>query len=118
MPEERGLYPQMTVFDQLLYFGRLHGLDRASTSAPESGTVVCFHHRGQRPTRPCSRISRATRADVLRGISVNNAEGDRTIRAGRPVAIDIASVIDWALLGRGGQVVAGGWTDKVLKEGD
>src|SRR5215471_6726896 len=30
MPEERGLYPQMTVLDQLVYFGRLHGLDRAS----------------------------------------------------------------------------------------
>ncbi|HOT24640.1 MAG TPA: ATP-binding cassette domain-containing protein [Thermoleophilia bacterium] len=27
MPEERGLYPQMRVFDQLVYFARLHGLD-------------------------------------------------------------------------------------------
>jgi ABC-2 type transport system ATP-binding protein len=26
MPEERGLYPQMRVLDQLEYFGRLHGL--------------------------------------------------------------------------------------------
>lgn len=27
MPEERGLYPKMTVQDQLIYIGRLHGLD-------------------------------------------------------------------------------------------
>jgi ABC-2 type transport system ATP-binding protein len=28
MPEERGLYPQMRVLDQVAYFGELHGLDR------------------------------------------------------------------------------------------
>lgn len=28
MPEERGLYQKMTVEDQLVYFGRLHGLSR------------------------------------------------------------------------------------------
>jgi ABC-2 type transport system ATP-binding protein len=28
MPEERGLYPQMGVLEQVAYFGRLHGLDR------------------------------------------------------------------------------------------
>ena len=28
MPEERGLYQRMTVEDQLVYFGRLHGLSR------------------------------------------------------------------------------------------
>jgi ABC-2 type transport system ATP-binding protein len=33
MPEERGLYPRMTVLDQVVYFGRLHGLDRASADA-------------------------------------------------------------------------------------
>jgi ABC-2 type transport system ATP-binding protein len=30
MPEERGLYPGMQVLDQLEYFGRLHGMDRAA----------------------------------------------------------------------------------------
>jgi ABC-2 type transport system ATP-binding protein len=30
MPEERGLYPKMRVGEQLEYFARLHGLDRAS----------------------------------------------------------------------------------------
>ncbi len=29
MPEERGLYPKMRVRRQLVYFGRLHGLDRS-----------------------------------------------------------------------------------------
>ncbi|MFN8188519.1 MAG: ATP-binding cassette domain-containing protein [Gaiellales bacterium] len=28
LPEQRGLYPQMRVLDQLVYLGRLHGLDR------------------------------------------------------------------------------------------
>ena len=27
MPEERGLYPAMTLFDQVEYFARLHGMD-------------------------------------------------------------------------------------------
>lgn len=30
MPEERGLYPKLTVADQVTYLGRLHGLDRAT----------------------------------------------------------------------------------------
>ena len=30
MPEERGLYPKMRVHEQLVYFGRLHGLDPAA----------------------------------------------------------------------------------------
>ena len=33
MPEERGLYPKMRVLDQLIYFARLHGLDRADATA-------------------------------------------------------------------------------------
>jgi len=30
MPEERGLYPQMRLLDQVAYFARLHGLDSAA----------------------------------------------------------------------------------------
>ena len=33
MPEERGLYPRMRVTDQLVYLGRLHGLDNATARA-------------------------------------------------------------------------------------
>lgn len=32
MPEERGLYPRMAVREQLVYFARLHGLDRADAT--------------------------------------------------------------------------------------
>jgi ABC-2 type transport system ATP-binding protein len=37
MPEERGLYPRMTVLDQVVYFGRLHGMapGAAADSAAE-----------------------------------------------------------------------------------
>ncbi len=30
MPEQRGLYPRMRILDQLVYFGRLHGMDKAA----------------------------------------------------------------------------------------
>ena len=33
MPEERGLYPRMAVLDQVVYFGRLHGLGRSEATA-------------------------------------------------------------------------------------
>ena len=33
MPEQRGLYPKMTVVEQLTYFGRLHGLSRSEAQA-------------------------------------------------------------------------------------
>jgi ABC-2 type transport system ATP-binding protein len=33
MPEERGLYPRMHVFEQLVYFGRLHGMPVAAARA-------------------------------------------------------------------------------------
>ncbi|RYU09514.1 ABC transporter ATP-binding protein [Nocardioides iriomotensis] len=33
MPEERGLYPKMKVLDQLVFFGRLHGMDTAAAAA-------------------------------------------------------------------------------------
>ena len=32
MPEERGLYPQMRVLDQIAYFARLHGLERPAAT--------------------------------------------------------------------------------------
>lgn len=36
LPEQRGLYPKMRITDQLVYLGRLHGLDR-TTAATEAG---------------------------------------------------------------------------------
>ncbi len=42
MPEERGLYPRMRVRDQLVYFGRLHGLDRAAADAATDRWLEAF----------------------------------------------------------------------------
>lgn len=36
MPEERGLYPRMPLGEQLVYFGRLHGLSTAAARAASS----------------------------------------------------------------------------------
>jgi ABC-2 type transport system ATP-binding protein len=33
MPEERGLYPTMAVLEQLVYLGRLHGMDKATATS-------------------------------------------------------------------------------------
>ncbi|QTE29626.1 ABC transporter ATP-binding protein [Pengzhenrongella sicca] len=33
MPEERGLYPKMKIAEQLVYLGRVHGLDRATAAS-------------------------------------------------------------------------------------
>lgn len=53
MPEERGLYPRMTVIDQVVYFARLHGLDRATADGNSRallahlGLTERIHHRVQ-----------------------------------------------------------------------
>jgi len=36
MPEERGLYPRMAVLDQIVYFGRLHGMTRPDATTDSS----------------------------------------------------------------------------------
>ena len=36
LPEERGLYTKMRVLDQLVYYGRLYGMDRAAANASAS----------------------------------------------------------------------------------
>jgi ABC-2 type transport system ATP-binding protein len=42
MPEERGLYPRMRVRDQLMFFGRLHGLDVRRARARVDGLLDHF----------------------------------------------------------------------------
>ena len=39
MPEERGLYPKMAVLDQLVYLGRLHGMDSAAAKTSATGLL-------------------------------------------------------------------------------
>ncbi|HUY44254.1 MAG TPA: ATP-binding cassette domain-containing protein [Streptosporangiaceae bacterium] len=51
MPEERGLYPQMRVADQVTYFGRLHGLDRAGARDAAHEWIGRLGLAGREPDR-------------------------------------------------------------------
>ncbi len=56
LPEERGLYPKMTVRDQLVYLGRLHGLSR---SAAQRSTAELLEQFGltARAGEPVEKLS-------------------------------------------------------------
>ena len=56
MPEERGLYPKMTVIDQIVYLGRLHGMTAA---AARTGTDALLERLGltERATDPVEKLS-------------------------------------------------------------
>ncbi|WP_144123516.1 ABC transporter ATP-binding protein [Catellatospora sichuanensis] len=56
MPEERGLYPKMTVRDQLVYLGRLHGLghDAVRRNAEE---LIEWLRLGERAGDPLEKLS-------------------------------------------------------------
>jgi ABC-2 type transport system ATP-binding protein len=61
MPEERGLYPKMGVLDQLVYFGRLHGMSTAAAA--------------DRATDLLDRLGLAERrGDVLETLSLGNQQ--------------------------------------------
>ncbi len=61
MPEERGLYPKMTVLDQVVYLGQLHGLSR---------TVAV-----ERTTRLLDRLGLGERTgDKLESLSLGNQQ--------------------------------------------
>ncbi|HWP63545.1 MAG TPA: ATP-binding cassette domain-containing protein [Candidatus Binatia bacterium] len=57
LPEERGLYPKMTVLDQLVFFGRLHGLpeDRARREATAWLTRFRIADLAHRPAEELSK---------------------------------------------------------------
>ena len=60
LPEERGLYPKMPVAEQLVYFGRLHGLDRAEARRRTDACSPSSASRtvpGTRPSRSASATS-------------------------------------------------------------
>ncbi|GAA0736250.1 ATP-binding cassette domain-containing protein [Dactylosporangium roseum] len=54
MPEERGLYPKMSVRDQLTYLGRLHGLSAAAVRR-NADELLEWLSLGQRADDPRSR---------------------------------------------------------------
>ncbi|MFI5931239.1 ABC transporter ATP-binding protein [Actinoplanes sp. NPDC051494] len=56
MPEERGLYPKMTVTDQIVYLGRLHGM---TATAAATGTAALLERLGltERAGEPVEKLS-------------------------------------------------------------
>jgi ABC-2 type transport system ATP-binding protein len=79
MPEERGLYPKMKIRDQLVFFGRLHGLD------PDKAA--------ERTDKILGRLGLAERAsDVLETLSLGNQQ--RVQIAAALVHEPIALVLD------------------------
>ena len=54
--------------------------------------------------------------DLIVGTCMNDAHLDRYIRVGRPVRVDVATVVDWALWIDGEGIVEGGWTNRILHD--
>ncbi|MEU4601920.1 ATP-binding cassette domain-containing protein [Kribbella sp. NPDC023972] len=79
MPEERGLYPKMKIRDQLVFFGRLHGLDPLRAA--------------ERTDKLLERLGLSQRAtDVLETLSLGNQQ--RVQIAAALVHEPIALVLD------------------------
>src|SRR5260370_37174701 len=51
MPEERGLYPQMRVLEQIAYFARLHGVERPSATTQAQRWIKTLGLDGREPDR-------------------------------------------------------------------
>jgi ABC-2 type transport system ATP-binding protein len=79
MPEERGLYPKMKIRDQLVFFGRLHGLDQ-DRAAERTDKLLERLGLGERAT------------DVLETLSLGNQQ--RVQIAAALVHEPIALVLD------------------------
>ena len=68
MPEERGLYPKMKIAEQLVYLGRIHGLDVA-TARRRAGELLTHVGLADRS------------ADVLQTLSLGNQQRVQVIAA-------------------------------------
>lgn len=63
LPEERGLYGKMKVRDQILYFGRLHGLSQADAGARTDAWIGKLELQ-QYADRPCAELSKGNQQKV------------------------------------------------------
>ncbi|HMD03607.1 MAG TPA: ATP-binding cassette domain-containing protein [Candidatus Baltobacteraceae bacterium] len=63
LPEERGLYAKMHVREQIEYFGRLHGLDRA-TARSRAGRWLGTLGLEEYAQRPCGELSKGNQQKV------------------------------------------------------
>jgi ABC-2 type transport system ATP-binding protein len=69
MPEERGLYPKMRVAEQLVYFGRLRGLD-AATAARNARRWVERLGLADREEDPVEELSQGNQQRVQLGVAL------------------------------------------------
>ena len=67
MPEERGLYPKMRVHEQLVYFARLHGLERSDAARRARETVRAPRCRRRREDPRRDAVARQPAAGAARG---------------------------------------------------
>lgn len=63
LPEERGLYGAMRVRDQIVYFGRLHGLSTARAAAAAAQWIADLE-LGDLADRRCSELSKGNQQKV------------------------------------------------------
>ena len=146
MPEERGLYPKMRALDQLVYLGRLHGLDAASAiaSARRSIEILGVAERARDPVQQLSlgnqqRVQLAAalvhRPDLLVldepfsgldpvGVDVLSGVLREQVSAGVPVLFSshqlelVERLCDVVVMIARGRVVASGAIDELRSVGD
>lgn len=63
LPEERGLYGKMKVKDQIVYFGRLHGVDEREAGIRADRWIEKLG-LGEYAARPCSELSKGNQQKV------------------------------------------------------
>jgi ABC-2 type transport system ATP-binding protein len=96
MPEERGLYPKMSVFDQLVFFARLHGVAPAAASrrARDLLEELGLAERGDQPVEKLS-LGNQQRAQVAAAL-IHDPELlvlDEPFSGLDPVAVDVMAAL-------------------------